>query len=290
METSFKLEVVELPNDQMHVYKWLSKSKEPEFVFVLIHGLMMNGKSFESMAMQLAAKGSHVVAPDIRGFGQSYFDESQREKSVDYKKSLEDLADLIEALKSEFPSLPIVCVGESLGAHFARSIVSRNKNLVDALILSSPCVRPKMLSASLIPHAINELIKIGQTPNHQIDLKPFAKKFLKSEPENLSNYLNDPLARKSLDLSEIYNSVRIVRTLKLRAISPHIPILVFRGEQDCVCKLNSMEKFIDSLRSKNISFYKLDKCGHLIMQSKNLEPSVMDMLITWCRTKLGHES
>lgn len=274
-------ETIQLSKDKLHLYKWSEIDLPPNSIFILIHGLMMNGKSFDSLANLLVKQGSLVVAPDIRGFGRWYFENDNDVRSVDYKRTIEDLVDLLTHLKSKFKNCPIVCLGESLGAHLARKVVIRAPQLVNALILSSPCIRPRMMSPSLIPHALSELVLTGINPSREVDLKPFARSFLKEEPENLSSYIDDPMARKSLEIKEIFKSVRMVSPRESHLVSEEIPILVFRGKKDCVCKESSMKRFVETIKSENLTIKKLDQCGHLIMQSNKPNGEALDALFKW---------
>jgi alpha-beta hydrolase superfamily lysophospholipase len=288
MAISFIEETLNLNEASVHVYKWTNAMIEPRSIVVLIHGLMMHGKAFDYLASHLAAQGCIVVAPDLRGFGRFYFSSDNDEKGkIDYQKSLEDLSNILKALKAEYPALPLFCAGESLGTHLARHIATIHPQDVVGLILSSPCMRPKMVSVPLIPHTLTQLLLTGLDPEAEFNLLPFAERFLKDEPESLKSYLNDPMTRKSLEILELIDSIRIVGSIESQSISPHIPILVLRGKKDCVCENASMAKFLDTLKTDNMTVHPCTDCGHLILQSPNVDSAILDKICSWIESSAG---
>lgn len=156
----------------MHLNVWRPKhggegSSGIERVILLLHGLMMHGRSFERLAGKLAESGALVVAPDLRGFGRSHYERSGRER-VDHKGSMSDLSLLASRLKDEHPSLPLYCAGESLGLHFARRLAASHPDIIAGLVLASPCLRPRMLTTALIPHAVSEMVLVGLDPKRSL--------------------------------------------------------------------------------------------------------------------------
>lgn len=142
----------------VHLCTWKDSARNPRRIIVFIHGLMMHGRSFDAIASQLAARDTIVFAPDLRGFGRSYFgDDEQQRGRANYLQSLHEISVLLVALKDRY-DLPLFCAGESLGAHAARDVVTTCPEVAAGLILSSPCVRPRMVSVPLIPHACSQLL------------------------------------------------------------------------------------------------------------------------------------
>jgi len=269
----------------VHSYKWINTTNKPGCILLLIHGLLMHGKAFDHFATYLAARDCAVVAPDLRGFGRSHFSSNHSELSkIDYQKSFEDLCKVVQALKKEYPKIPLYCAGESLGTHLARHLAHTHPADIEGLILSSPCLRPKMVSAPLIPHALAQLVQSKLDPNAEFNLRPFAEQFLKDEPESLDSYLNDPMTRKSLEILELIDSIRIVGSLEFQQIPGHIPVLVLKGKKDCVCESTSMTKFVNALKTDNLTVHPCKSCGHLILQNPDVDRSVLDAIYRWLKS------
>lgn len=272
-------ETISLGDDLVHVNTWLNSERPVRRVVLLVHGLMMHGRSFDELARHLVGNDIMVVAPDLRGFGRSYFRQGRR-SPIDYEASLDDVLHLSRHLKTHFDA-PVVIGGESLGAHVARALVASYPALYSGLILSSPCIRPRMVSFSLIPHAVSEAVQIGLLKYREVDLKPFASRFLKDEPDHLKHYLEDPMSRKSLDVLELIESMLVVGSFQPARLPAHIPVLVFRGENDGVCRSASYNQFISTLKTDKIRYHRCGSCAHIILQSKTIDPSIVAVLLDW---------
>jgi alpha-beta hydrolase superfamily lysophospholipase len=275
-------QTISLDADKIHIYLWTEPSVPARRIVVLIHGMMMHGKSYDSLARHLAAGGAIVVAPDLRGFGRWYFASEGEKGRTSFSKSQEDLSKLFHLLEDQHQGLPLFCAGESLGSHFARRTVALHPELVAGLILSSACVRPKMVSFPLIPHTWSELVLTGLDPSREVNLSPFARQFLKDEPDNLQRYLDDPMSRKSLEVLELIDSLRIANLPeKLDRVPRDLPVLVLRGKNDCLCQESSTKKFIDSLNSDKLTVHSFAGCGHLILQAADIGKDVSKLIDGW---------
>lgn len=271
-------------NEMIHLYKWSDDFTTPARIVLLIHGLMMHGKSFDQFANHLASTGALVVAPDLKGFGRSW--DEQKDK-IDYKKSLEYLSALMRLLKSQYTNIPMICAGESLGAHLARKVASEYPDLVSGLILSSPCIRPRIVSLPLLPHTCTEIVLSGINPQRQFNLFPYAQQFLKVEEHNLKIYLEDPLTRKSLEVLELIDSIRLGEFMIAGPIPEEMPVLVIRGTKDCVCKKSSARKFLHGLSKRNMTVHTSRESGHIILQSQFVQDDIICAISQWLQAFLN---
>jgi acylglycerol lipase len=115
-------------NSVIPTYKWSDSSVRPRGVVICIHGLTSNGKAYDVLAKRLASAGFVVLAPDLRGFGRWYQDVSSKSNSkIDYEQSMKDLEILLEDSHAQYGNLPIMCLGESLGAAMSFDLVNGHK-------------------------------------------------------------------------------------------------------------------------------------------------------------------
>lgn len=120
-----KLKEVLLPHGETLSYYEQGDSKE---TLLLIHGNTSSSIFFEPLFEKLPP-GVRVIAPDLRGFGQST-----------YNKPIENLTDFAEDLKLFLDHLGIGCVsmvGWSLGGNVAMAFASTYPEMVSNLILLS---------------------------------------------------------------------------------------------------------------------------------------------------------
>ncbi|MBX9695751.1 MAG: lysophospholipase [Cyanobacteria bacterium] len=283
MVLEFTEEMVSGGRDGVLAYKWQDTEQSPRRILVLIHGLMMHGKVYESLARRLVHESVMVVAPDLRGFGRWQLQE-RGQSSLDYQGAVDDTGKLLCQLRKCFPSVPVVVAGESLGAHLARSVIAENWKIVSGLILSNPCIRPRMVAFDLLPYTVSEIVQSCMNKNREIDLTPFARRFLENEPESLNDYLKDPMSRKSLDILELIDSMLVVGSYKPPKIPSDMPVLVFRGSNDGVCRSASYNQFVSTIESTRMTVVRCRSCGHLILQGKNVDEEIVDIMHKWLST------
>ena len=100
----------------------------PKAVFQIVHGMAEHGERYEEFARFLCEKGFAVLVDDHIGHGKSiksdddlgYFGESGGWNSL-----VEDERTLTEMIKKEYPDLPIIFFGHSMGSFIAREYIRR---------------------------------------------------------------------------------------------------------------------------------------------------------------------
>lgn len=267
----------------VHYYFWQGGSG-PDQVVVLLHGMLMHGKVFDTLGTHLATKKALAVAPDLRGFGRTYFG-AEDKRSIDYSGSLKDASNLVHWLRGKHPDTPIVLIGESLGAHLARNLAANCADAVNGIVLSNPCMKPRVMSLGLVPVVLGQIAQVSFNQRFEADVTPFAKKFLTDEPDNLKHYLDDPMCRKSVDVLELIESMLILGTIAPQNVPKEMPLLVYRGKNDGVCKSASYNTFMSSLKTNDMTVVECESCAHLILQSKNICSDVMEALDRWLASR-----
>ncbi|MBQ2848681.1 MAG: alpha/beta hydrolase [Clostridia bacterium] len=100
----------------------------PKAIFQISHGMAEHGERYEEFAAHLCNKGFAVLVDDHVGHGKSvnsdddlgYFGEKDGWDSF-----VEDERSLTEIIKEEYPDLPIVFFGHSMGSFIAREYIRR---------------------------------------------------------------------------------------------------------------------------------------------------------------------
>ena len=100
-------------------------------VLLVVHGILDHGAAWDAVACSLAARGYRVVAPDLRGHGQS----AHLAAGASYH-FIDFVADL-DGIVSRFPS-PCVLVGHSMGGAIAAAFAAARPSQVRALVLIEP--------------------------------------------------------------------------------------------------------------------------------------------------------
>lgn len=103
IKTTIKFNNKEFPG-RVHV------GSKPEYIFVTNHGMLSNNTSFRHFEKWIGEKGI-VVNYDIRVNGKNTMRASRMSSTY-----VRDLRDVIRWAKKEYPGIPVVTIGSSLGA------------------------------------------------------------------------------------------------------------------------------------------------------------------------------
>ena len=258
---------------------WQSASIKPKAVIVTLHGLIMHGGVFDSIARRLVNQGYLVVSPDMRGYGR--WRNSNTQCEVSYDETFDDILGLVKKLKAEYPGLPLFCVGESLGADMSMRIASAEPGVIDGLVLSSPAIKHRTYLGPLVANMPLLIAK----PGKQIDLIPYIRKFASEDPRIVEGALNDPLVRKRLSALELVRSVAVFKASLnyAKLIPPSIPILVMQGSHDRVVKSNAVVSLLGCLKSTDQTIRWFNARGHLLLETDFIRPDTMQIVTGWLK-------
>lgn len=106
---------------------WLP-AEGPKAIFQIVHGMAEHGERYEDFAKYLCEKGFAVLVDDHVGHGRSV----KSDKDLGYfgenggwNAFVEDERTLTELVKAEYPDIPIVFFGHSMGSFIAREYIRR---------------------------------------------------------------------------------------------------------------------------------------------------------------------
>src|SRR5579859_6614078 len=111
-----EIETTITTNDKVNIFihDWVPGNAQR--ILLCIQGLGGHGGYYEELACQLALEGTIVVAPDLRGHGRS---EGARGDIDGFDRYLADIDTAVTWASTTWPDIPIVVLGESMGASIA---------------------------------------------------------------------------------------------------------------------------------------------------------------------------
>ncbi len=116
---------------------WKAQSTEPKAIIVALHGMNDYARAFETAAPYWAAHGITTYAYDARGFGRS----PQRGVWGNEALMIEDLRTALQVARLAHQNIPIVAVGESMGAATILAAAGEAEGLAaDRIVLIAPAV------------------------------------------------------------------------------------------------------------------------------------------------------
>ena len=151
-ETVIRTQTAEGDALKLPVYSWTDSAVATKAIIFAIHGVTLYSRNFDEPAKHLASEGYPVYALDMRGFGRWQAESSKfaGDTGIHYTQSQEDLENVLKKLRAEYPDKKLYVLGESIGANLALWLASKNPELMDGVILSSPLHQGSISCATAI--------------------------------------------------------------------------------------------------------------------------------------------
>lgn len=156
---------------KIHCYKWTPEG-EPKAVVQLVHGIAEFIERYDTFANYLTEQGFVVVAEDHMGHGQSINgDGIQGYFHGGWFNAVADTYHLLTETKAEYPELPYILFGHSMGSFMARTILCKYPDSgIAAAVICGTAWQPAFALPMLIKviEAMNK--KAGETaPSHKLN-------------------------------------------------------------------------------------------------------------------------
>ena len=138
--------------ENLAFYSWQSEDSTRQLgpsgvqsrgVVLIVHGLGEHAGRYDHVAYALHGWGFDVRAYDQRGHGESGGKPGTLPSSM---ALLEDLVEVVDDVRQQYTSLPLILLGHSMGGLVAGRFISLGIRPIDALVMSSPA-----LDAGLAP-------------------------------------------------------------------------------------------------------------------------------------------
>ncbi|MBX9572760.1 MAG: lysophospholipase [Candidatus Obscuribacterales bacterium] len=254
-------------------YLWEPTSgASPKAIILGVHGGVLHGRSYEALASELANDGVMFASLDLRGFGKWRFENfgSKEDAKFRYKRSMQDIESMLVRLKHYYPSVPIICLGESLGSHIAFKMASENPTLVDGVIAVSPFSN---LKAFLSPRMLVNAVQVAVNPKGKLNLKPYLEHRLSNKPDEVKTQFADPNNRNKQSIGELFQSLRLTLSAKNFAfkLPVSMPVLIVVGDKDNLAGYKGTVKKFHKMKGIDKQLIVLKGSGHLIMEASNPE-------------------
>lgn len=110
---------------------------------VLVHGLLMNGRMYEKLAPEMAARGNQVICIDLLGHGRS-----DRPRDM-WRYSMPSFGEQVVALMDHLELDEAVVGGTSLGANVGLEVASIAPDRLRGLFIEMPVLDNALLACAL---------------------------------------------------------------------------------------------------------------------------------------------
>lgn len=143
-------------------YKWLPEG-EPKAVIQIVHGMAEHAVRYDDIARFFTKNGFAVYAEDHVGHGASINDGALVKGYFNDKDGwtvlVQDVIALHDIAAAEYPGIPYVLYGHSMGSFIARTCASRFPDKFDAFVFSGTAGKNPVLgiAKALAAHDVKKL-------------------------------------------------------------------------------------------------------------------------------------
>jgi len=292
---------------RLHYYRWLPAGT-PVATIQIAHGMGEHAARYDWAARELNAAGYAVYADDHRGHGRTAADDGLGDLGADgWNRTISDAYDLHRQIGADFPDLPHVLLGHSMGAMLTQQYLYRHAGGLSAVVISGS---PGFGGAFQLwlSHTIARFERwrrgpAGESPLLQKMIFGDANKnfdgpgatgfeWLSRDAEQVQRYVDDPLCGfvlRSGSLADLFAGAREARRKEsVDGIPTDLPVYVFSGADDPVHgEQKGLERLLDAYRRQldNVT-WKIYPGGRHEMLNETNRQEVMDDLRGWLASTL----
>ena len=239
---------------QLHGAQWTPADRKPRAVLQIAHGVAEHILRYDDFARYLNDRDILVAGHDHLGHGKSlpeggtpvYFGDGSTWETV-----VDDIHLLHDRLREQYPDLPILLMGHSIGSFLSRSYLIRYPGTVDAAIImgtghQSPAI---VAGGRAIAKAAGKRhgFKAHSPRVEALAFGAYNKAFAPNRTEvdwlsvsdnNVDAYIADPLCGQKASIGlfyEMLGGIRFISTPKnIASMNRNTPILFISGDKDPV--------------------------------------------------------
>lgn len=292
---------------KIHACRW-ECGGAPKAVVQIVHGIAEYALRYDAFARRLNALGCLVVAEDHMGHGDSGGEGcTQGYFAGGWFNAVDDTYRLLTLTRQEYPDIPYVLLGHSMGSLMARTILARYPDSgIDAAILCgtlwqpTPVLHAGIAACKAVCRADGE-----RTPSRKLEKLVFgsynrrvehprtAYDWLSRDERVVDAYVADPkcgfVPTAGLLRDMLSGIVHIEKGETLRAMRKALPVLFIAGGDDPVGSYGKgvrrcAEEFTGAgMRDVSCRIYPL--CRHELLNEINREEVYGD-IARWLAEKL----
>lgn len=230
---------------------WMPVGENLQAIILAIHGFNDHSGFCRSLAPELTKAGAVVFAYDQRSFGQTEDDGFWPGEN----RLVGDLLVFSDFLRRRWPDVPLVVMGESMGAAVAILAATDSPKegggklelpafAAERLVLSAPGVWARHLQPWHHQIALGWMRSVMPGISLPCNL---ARKMIAESSELLEDLKNDPLVRKQCSVEKLAGVVDMMGKAWGRGPLLARPTLILQGMMDDVIPASVVSSFWDSI-------------------------------------------
>ena len=284
---------------KIHYCKWTPEG-EPKAILQIVHGIAEYVERYDTFANFLTDLGFVVVAEDHMGHGKSINGEGiQGYFHGGWFNAVADTYHLLEMTKGEYPELPYILFGHSMGSFMARTILCKYPDSgISAAIICGTGWQPTFAMPAMIKLVETVCSRVGETNpseklqgmvfgsyNKRVEHQRTAFDWLSRDNRIVDAYIADPLCGFTAScglLREMMKGIYYIQKPEnLAAMRKELPVFFVAGGDDPVGSYGKgVRQAADAFRKAgmtDVSVRVYPLCRHEILNEINKEEIFADV-------------
>ena len=296
-----KKEISVPSSDGLHMLKGVTYIPQGEIkgIFHLVHGMREYIGRYEHFLPFFAENGFVCVGYDHLGHGNTANEGELgfiAEKGG-YKYLVEDVYRFAEHIKSEFPDLPYILMGHSMGSFIVRLAATRYRDIADKLIICGTAGSNPVASVGIALARILAKIKGSRAYSPLIESMAFGSynkyfegdtpyEWLTKDKEAIAKYQADKFCNYHFTISALADLITLTYKCNLNTwyidMPKKLPILLVSGADDPVGNYGKgVREVYNKLKksgAEDVTIHLYENCRHEIHNDSCKEESRNDIL------------
>jgi alpha-beta hydrolase superfamily lysophospholipase len=233
-QTDFELNA--LDGLKLHGRKWAPEST-PGAMVCLVHGLGEHCGRYDHVAEALNGAGFALMAFDLRGHGLS---EGKRGHAKSYTVIMDDIFQLVETAKEQYPGVPVFLYGHSLGGNLVIHYALRRLPTLTGIIATSPLFRPAVKPPAWKIRLLQAMYSVWPSLTVSNGLETAA---LTRDVEVQHTHDEDPLIHDRVSARLAMDMLKNGRWNMAHAADLPCPMLLMHGKADRITSARASHEF-----------------------------------------------
>lgn len=261
------------------VYDTWTPDTAPRAVVILSHGFGEHARRYDHVARRFGAAGLVTYALDLRGHGRSG---GKRVRVKDIGEYTADFGTLVEIARREYPALPKIVLGHSMGGGIVFAYGSDRPQDYDLMVLSGPAVAANddvKPAVAVVGKALGKVLP--GAPVQQLDASAVSR-----DHAVVTAYNADPLVWHGKVPAGVARALLEVGTsMPQRARAITKPVLVVHGSQDRLISAAGSERMVDCLASDDVHLKIYPGLYHEVFNEPEKD-KVLDDVVSWIEARI----
>ena len=211
-----------------------------ERVLLLVHGLGEHIGRYQHVAGYFNARNTAVLGTDARGHGKS---DGKRGHALNYDVLMADVKLSVENATNQFPGVPIIIYGHSMGGNLVANYILRHDSQPFAGAILSSTWFKLAFEPPAFKVALGKLmsgIYPAFTQDNELDANDLSR-----DPAVVRAYEDDPLVHSKISASMFFHVYEAGYWALENADKLNIPVLVTHGSIDKLTSAEASKEFAD---------------------------------------------